>query len=819
MTVSASLSTRSISATASIALSRGATRSFLLQFWSHSVASRTALDLTGAVVRWAARDRAGEVVIEKSSAVSPDEIELAAQSGATLGQATLHLYNGDTEELEAGTYTFDLWVTLPNGGEEDAAIRAGSMLVAERIVDIVSASNPGALPTDGDPALTMWIAPGEDKAAEIMAAISAMRAVGTRTKRAAVKLMRGSYTLESRILVSGTLGADCFVDLEAGPAELVAEFTGGADDPANAMLGIEGAYDLATLDTLLTADVSAGARSITVASIGLAAAGTWIAIEGQNAGGQNYAGDFGNSDGAPNIITRDIVQVLTAVGNTITFARPLTHNHATPGTKANVRAIKPVIGFEVHGGAWRGATAPSITADAVYSTLTVDGRVDGVMVENVSRFAIEAKTVHGFGIDGFVSLGTNNAWLHFESVAATEVENVRGLDDVARFHPSGYPRDLITTIGRCQIDFSDIDCAGGCIGGIFLAGGGACKLTNVLVRNMVLTQPEYVRWCAAPEINATPASFYFHALGIGMGNGDLAYAEFAHALQIDNVVIDATTFEVPDTWPTAPPSAFAAYVHDTMRCQIGQLSVVNRGTHKPRIGGVRFSDTTGQLPTLLVKGLNYGIFTQNVGADFKIADYRYDPVCGTQVVTGPAIWLDHTNNAMKGIVIERMQSQSDFGSGQAFLSLGTAWLANESANPDRRHEIRELERDDGRWRDVTLGVQVAAFAMWDVVELDPTYTGTGLPRYRTPVVAAGYEARLAVVVAVHNSNIISVAELGEQSRATAKVVGALVPGDQLVYDPANPRMLKVDNAAARPVAKALYYRASAVAAAANIGSA
>lgn len=635
------------------------------------------------------------------------------------------------------------------------------------------------------------VTPGRNKAAEINSKIASLAVAATATRKYTLYLAAGVYYLEAKIV------GKSYVRVLAEPdTVLIPTYTGAADDRENHVVTVDGTLNLTKCNTLLTADVTAGAKSIVVADAGTLAAGDWVVIIGQNAGGQNYTGDAGNSDGAPNITTKDLSQVESVAGTTVNLVYPLTVNHATPGTKAAVQAVAPVIGFEWHGGTFLGCESGVTSANALLVRYAKDVIVDGVKAKGFTRHPIEVIASSNYQETGTRSLGTNNSWAKYESVTG-KVTDTGGVDGVPRYHPTlGYPRDLITVIGRCaDLEISDSVIQGGCIGGIFASGGLAPRLSNIVVRNMEVDDAAYTRWLSAPEINGSVG--YFHALGIGMGHGDLTWAEFAHGLQMSNVTIDASTFRIPASWEgLAFPRAWCAYLHDSMRGHITDLTVINHGGFKPGLGGIRWSDIEGDAVNVLSKGLGYMMFTQNVHVDVRFVNLRTDPVCASGVAPGPAIYMDHTSVAGNGPTIYGWKHSSDFDSGQNLIYFGTAFVASEPSYPDNRFTVHDLERDGGRWEYVHFAMQVASFAMYDIVEIDPTYASTGLMRVRTPVTTdAGYEKRLVTIVAVHNSNIVTIAPL-PQARTVVKCSSAAVAyGDNLVYDAANPKRLKADNTA------------------------
>lgn len=73
------------------------------------------VDLTGATVYYTVKQAASDAaaLIAKTSA-TVTEIDILAQSGATLGQAEIYLVPADTSAL-LGSYLYDVWVEMPSG--------------------------------------------------------------------------------------------------------------------------------------------------------------------------------------------------------------------------------------------------------------------------------------------------------------------------------------------------------------------------------------------------------------------------------------------------------------------------------------------------------------------------------------------------------------------------------------------------------------------------------------------------------------------------------------------------------------------------------
>lgn len=582
---------------------------------------------------------------------------------------------------------------------------------------------------------------------------------------------------------------------------LVAAFTGGADDINNYLVGAVGALSLATLNTTLTADAISGQSLISVANAGTIAPNNYMVMISRNDGGQSYPGDLGHSDG-DDVRLRELVRVASnyAGGLGIPLAQPMQQNHAGP-TKAGllVQAVTPVTDFELEDLHLEGAGGGSITAVGFSAQYAMNVRVKNVSGSNFSKCIINGYGCKGIYLDGVHSYGTVNGWVHFESCITGCIKRCTGEDDVARVHTSGYPREQIYLRFRCvDIEVSDCHPTCGALGGIFHGGGTGLRFESCSVRNMKCTQDDYSRFLTSPEGGGMNG--LFHALGFGSGNGPLNIAEFAQNTHIADIVIEADTFDTPTTaewYVSGVPRVFAAYIHDTMTVQVNNFSILNKGRAYVFVGGARFSDCDGQCSNMTVVGTRLGWFGQNVGNSILMNNFRYNPIAGDAHAGGIAIYLDYTSNSSSGPQFKGVRSNSDFG---AFLRYGNSWLASESSTPDVYFSISDLLNDNGRWGHCWLAYNATGtgFFSGDIVEIDPTFAGVGLPRIRTPVTAdPNYRKRLVVVVTGGPSDDqtgpMLVCPLPESFASINCSAAVVERGDNLVYDEANPRKAKADN--------------------------
>lgn len=100
---------------------------------------RQPVDLTGATIY--ARVRAVvpgypvSYVAPAIQLVSPTGIEIAAQTGDTLGQATITFAPADTGALSPGEYAWDAWVVTA-GGDRHAVVAPSRFTVIDRVTAI-----------------------------------------------------------------------------------------------------------------------------------------------------------------------------------------------------------------------------------------------------------------------------------------------------------------------------------------------------------------------------------------------------------------------------------------------------------------------------------------------------------------------------------------------------------------------------------------------------------------------------------------------------------------------------------------------------------
>lgn len=611
---------------------------------------------------------------------------------------------------------------------------------------------------------TIVVAPGSS-AATINAIIAALAMTATATRKKTVQLQDGLYTLETAIVAKSN------VILRGVGAQtvLVPTFTGAADDLTNAVIKLDGALQTAVLNTSLTTDASKGASSVVVGSAGTIAANGYAIITGNNGGGQSYDGDLGMSDGL-DVVLDEIVRVASsyAGGLTIPLSQRLEQSHAGP-VKATVRGLAPVVGAEVHDLQIQGSQAGVVTAVGVLVRYAVEATVDGVSVSGCSRAAIDVEASKGFSSSRFRSLGTNNAWYYLRSLINGDIGDIGGAEDVARNHASGTPRWQIYAWARCtnvRVHDGDLVCGNG---GFFHGGGVNLRFENITIRNQYLDVATYDRRVASGEWQSGGQQ----PLGWGAGHGPLSRAEFARGCQYNGISVDGLACE--NAAPLNTWIILAGYVHDTLDFVASALEFVHLGGSDNLVRGVVMSDCSGSIGSMIVKGFDYGLTTQNVYASVHVGSFQFSaPRAKGPAATIP-LYLNHNGGSGPRF------AQALWGNAFTNVRFGPsfAW--------DPQLLFRNLECDEGSWDYAILAYNAtaSAFAPGDIVEIDPTHTGADL-RVRTPdTAAAGYERRLAAVVNGAPPDVgtgwILIAPL-PQNRASVKATTAAVAyGDRIGY--------------------------------------
>ncbi len=96
-----------------IQIIRGVSKTFRLTVTDES---SERVDLTSSTVHFRVKQNIEDAGTEiAKSSVTPAEVTLLAQSGATLGQADIFLQPSDTSGLPVGKHVYDVWVELSTG--------------------------------------------------------------------------------------------------------------------------------------------------------------------------------------------------------------------------------------------------------------------------------------------------------------------------------------------------------------------------------------------------------------------------------------------------------------------------------------------------------------------------------------------------------------------------------------------------------------------------------------------------------------------------------------------------------------------------------
>lgn len=587
---------------------------------------------------------------------------------------------------------------------------------------------------------------------------------------------------------------------QAGRTILRTTATGGADVPTNAAILADGTINASKMSTTLTAAVPKNSTSIAVAAAGTIAAGDYILIEGHNDAGAPQDG-LTESDGT-SVVLSEIVRVDASYvsGLTIPLAWPTRQHHGT--NNITVRAITPVVDFEVCDLTIQGSTGGATTANGIFARYCVGFRASGIATSGCSRMAVDVLGCRDVRLEELHSKGTNNGWLMLTSVIGARVRTLTGDQGVARVHPSGYPRYPVLLRSRCtDCDIDDVHLTG-VAAGMYVAGAKHTRIGDVDVTDVTASTAVYDRMVLSGEIQDTALL----VLGFGTGYGPLALAEFAFDVTIESIRVEDVRAPNEAAWTNpAPFKAQAVYLHDVLNGHVGQISVINRGitgnTHLT--SGVMISDYLGHIDSISVAGYVYGLAFANSQNHVVIDRYRYVSGGGQSPGSTIPIYVDHSTPNNHTIHIREA----------SFENASSGFRTGPSFAGDFRFRIDHLVYDGVEWTDVIIGRNESAtsFTQADVVEMDATHQVNDFVRVVDPNTGvAAHERRLAAVVSGAPNDLgtgyMLVCPLPARLASVKATTAAVNKGALIEY--AATRRCAEDAAAAHPFGKSLTYKAA-----------
>ena len=320
----------------------------------------------------------------------------------------------------------EVWHTFERAFGSSATVD----LSPKPVVSQLGAATLGAFGVGGA-SETRIVTPGNNKAAEINAAIAAMAALAAVDGRQrTVQLIEGVYTIEASLLVAS------YVTLAGRGRATVLQptFGGAADDPLNAIILARGTVDVGKMNTTLAALAAKGAAAVTVTAAGTIAIDDWVLIQGRNATSNSYLDSDGN-----NVSLSELVQVANVVGNVLTLTAPTEIYHAAGVT---ARAIAPLSSVQVK----------DLDLDAAGGTVAV-----GVLTRSCVGVTVTGVSGAGFSrglvgldegtmqnrIDVILSRGENNGIVFIDSAHKGVLGRVTCDPGGLRNHANGIPRGLI----------------------------------------------------------------------------------------------------------------------------------------------------------------------------------------------------------------------------------------------------------------------------------------------------------------------------------------------------------------------------------------
>ncbi len=559
------------------------------------------------------------------------------------------------------------------------------------------------------------------------------------------------------------------------------------DDVANHVIGACGVLDTSITNTLLSVRAVKRNSTITVVNPGTSVAGGYLLLQGHNlafsAGGDDALLESDGED----VILSEVVQIGSTYvsGTALPMKWPIRQHHGIV-EPTSVIAVTPVLGFAVrdmHLDCSNGVT----TAVGVLARYAIGIQVHGISVSGCTRATVECVGVKDFYSNKFHSKGSNNNWFHLISVCDGDVSEFSGDDGVPRNNPLGSPRYPFLLKNRCTNVVIRDGSLNGTSAGMYACGGEHLVFHNISVRNVKITDADYVRMVASGELQDGGAV----VLGWGAGYGPLGIAEFGFGFTLSNIRIE--DIEAPSTgaWTSSVPfRGRAFYLHDVLRLQASNIEIVNRGAESYCCGMV-LSDTGGLVSNLMVLGYTVGLAVENVSTAMQIDGFMWDGRRGDSPNDSIPIHLNYHGTNGHTLRINGLRHSSGF-SGCRF---GASFLTD--AVGDGGLVFTDVICDDGNWSRVIVAYNNTgtSFNVGDIVEIDPTWAGDGL-RVRIPDTGStGYERRLAVVAngapKDYGTAWILIAPLPQEGASAMASSGAIAYGDALKLTTG--RRLQADN--------------------------
>lgn len=658
----------------------------------------------------------------------------------------------------------------------------------------------------GSPALPSYsVTPGNDRAALINSLISAASldaiAEGNGAKRT-VSLERGTYRLESPIV------AKSYVVLDCNGSVLIADFTGSADSQTNALILADSSIMTASIDTTPSAVVKKNVSSITVTATGSVAAGHYLLVHGHNTA--SYPQDGLNESTGDQVILYEVIQVSSSytTGSVLPTSWPFHQYHGTSGVQ--VRRVDPIIGFEVRNAKIRG-NPNSTTAVGVFARYCLDTVVEGIEASGFTRYALEFQGVKGLRIPGYLNRGQNNGWMLFTSVIDGQIDDVDGVEGVARYHNSGSVRYPIMVKSRCvNMDFGRVRLTN-TYAGMYLCGSQNSSIDTLSVSNVYIDVPLYDRMVSAGELDNTSPVM----LGLGLGYGPIAKAEFGWDLTVNKIRTENLRVSLDNFWTvTTPTRARAVYLHDYFSSYFGSVVSVNRGdtSDQTLVSGVTISDLDGHIDSINVGGHLCGLIFENSQNSVRIDNYNFRGGSGVSPNSTIPIILTHTVPSAHQISFGRV----------AVSNASTAFRTGGSFVGDGQLSIEHFIYDGAEWKDLVIARNESAtsFTRGDVVEVDNTYTGSAYLRVVSPSTGTtGYERRLAAVATAGpndpGTGFMLVTKLPSRLATITASTGAVAFGGLIEYF--GTRRCAENSASLHPFGSSLSYKAGGAEGSIRIG--